>query len=161
MLFKSMPASIHQDHKISLSAIAATVVMTGFSNTVLAENLSTPKADTRDIIHVSTSPLSLENIAVAEQVDVIDAKAPEYQSATSALDLLKGQAGVFVSGSNSTYGQGIQMRGYDSRGVKVTVDNITQDFYSGLYEATFIDPTLVKKSTSIKAHHLYIMAAAR
>lgn len=149
MLFKSMPASTHQDHKISLSAIAATVVMTGFSNTALAENLSTPKAmsktDTRDIIHVSTSPLSLENIAVAEQVDVIDAKSPEHQSATSALDLLKGQAGVFVSGSNSTYGQGIQMRGYDSRGVKVTVDNITQDFYSGLYETTFIDPTLVKK----------------
>ncbi len=55
MLFKSMPASIHQDHKISLSAIAATVVMTGFSNTALVENLSTPKANTRDIIHVSTS----------------------------------------------------------------------------------------------------------
>lgn len=149
MLFKSISTSAHQDHKISFCALAATVVMTGFSNTVLAENSSPSntmsKTDTRDIIHVSSSPLSLENIAVAEQVDVIDAKSPEYQSATSALDLLKGQAGVFVSGSNSTYGQGIQMRGYDSRGVKVTVDNITQDFYSGLYEATFIDPTLIKK----------------
>lgn len=161
MLFKSMPTSPHQEHKISLSAIAATIVMTGFSNTALAENLSPAKAvsktDSRDIIHVSTTPYDLEKIAVAEHVEVIDAQAPEQQAATSALDLLKGQSGVFVSGANSTYGQGIQMRGYDSRGVKVTVDNITQDFNSGLYDATFIDPTLVKKvyihKGSSSVHH--------
>lgn len=161
MLFKSMPTPLHQKHKISLSAIAVAVVLAGVSNTVLAENSSTPKAmsktDTRDIIHVSTSPYNLEKIAVAENVEVIDAQAPEQQAATSALDLLKGQPGVFVSGSNSTYGQSIQMRGYDSRGVKVTVDNITQDFNSGLYDATFIDPTLVKKvyihKGSSSVHH--------
>ncbi|MEX6313710.1 Plug domain-containing protein [Providencia manganoxydans] len=109
---------------------------------------------------MSKPPFQRENIAVAEQVDVIDAQSPEYQSATSALDLLKGQAGIFVSGTGGTYGQEIHMRGYDSRGVKVTVDNITQDFYSGLYEATFIDPSLVKKSMFIKAHHLLHTVAA-
>ncbi|EMC8777844.1 MULTISPECIES: Plug domain-containing protein [Providencia] len=115
MLFKSMPTSTHQEHKIPLSAIAATIIMTGFNNTALAENLLPAKAvsttDTRDIIHVSTSPYDLEKIAVAENVEVIDAQAPEQQAATSALDLLKGQPGVFVSGSNSTYGQSIHKTG--------------------------------------------------
>lgn len=160
MHFQLMPASIFQEK--TFTAVTAITII-GFSNTVLAENISPQhpstanKNNTNDVIHVSTSPLSLESIAVAEQVDIIDAKAPEYKSATSALDLLKGQAGIFVSGSNSTYGQGIQMRGYDSRGVKITVDNVTQDFYSGLYDATFIDPTLIKKvyihKSASSVHH--------
>lgn len=98
---------------------------------------------------------------MAEQVDVIDAQAPEYQSASSALDLLKGQPGIFVSGTGGTYGQEVHLRGYDSRGVKITVDNVTQDFNSGLYNATFIDPSLVKKSLSIKVLHPLLMEVAR
>lgn len=144
-----MPASTHKKNRLTRTAVATTLAMTGFTHAAYANNSPSKNASTQpknsDVIHVSSSPFGLENIAVAQSVEVVDAQAPEQQSATSALDLLKGQAGVFVSGSNSTYGQGIQMRGYDSRGVKVTVDNMTQDFNSGLYEATFVDPTLIKK----------------
>ncbi|MFH6837536.1 TonB-dependent hemoglobin/transferrin/lactoferrin family receptor [Providencia sp. 2024EL-00732] len=147
MQFKPMPASIFQEKKFPISTLTIAITLAGLSHSVLAQ----------DVIQVSASPFGFEEIAVAEQVDVIDAQAPEQQSATSALDLLKGQPGVFVSGSNSTYGQGIQMRGYDSRGVKVTIDNITQDFNSGLYDATFIDPTLINKvyihKGSASVHH--------
>ncbi|MEY0301675.1 TonB-dependent receptor [Providencia manganoxydans] len=144
MEFKLMSAtsitSLH-GQKIAMPTLVTALALTGFS-----ASASTKEKDVvGDTIHVKTTPFQRENIAVAEQVDVIDAQSPEYQSATSALDLLKGQAGIFVSGTGGTYGQEIHMRGYDSRGVKVTVDNVTQDFYSGLYEATFIDPSLVKK----------------
>ncbi|HBO23725.1 MAG TPA: hemin receptor [Providencia sp.] len=137
-----MPSSttiILQEKKFTISTLAIALAIAGFSSAPLAQNINS------DILHVSALPPSTKSIAVAEQVDVIDAQAPEYQAASSALDLLKGQPGVFVSGSGSTYGQSIHMRGYDSRGVKITVDNITQDFNSGLYDATFIDPSLIKK----------------
>ena len=38
------------------------------------------------------------------------------------------------------------MRGYDSRGVKIMVDNVTHDFNSGLFDATLIDPSLISKA---------------
>ncbi|NIH22998.1 TonB-dependent receptor domain-containing protein [Providencia heimbachae] len=142
MAFKLVPSSTYlsfQAKKFTISALTAALAVAGFSSYALAQNSAT------DTLHVIATPLNTEVIAVAEQVDVIDAQTPEQQSATSALDLLKGQPGVFVSGSGSTYGQGIQMRGYDSRGVKITIDNVTQDFNSGLYNATFIDPSLIKK----------------
>ncbi|EMF4710126.1 TonB-dependent receptor domain-containing protein [Providencia stuartii] len=125
--------------KITVSALATTLAISGFSA------VATAKKTIGDTVHVTTHPFHHENIAVAEQVDVIDAQSPEYQSASSALDLLKGQPGIFVSGTGGTYGQEVHLRGYDSRGVKITVDNVTQDFNSGLYNATFIDPSLVKK----------------
>ena len=133
------PSPVTLDKKFTISALATAIALAGFSNCVFAKNV------THDVLHVSATPPNSKIIAVAEQVDVIDAQAPEHQAASSALDLLKGQPGVFVSGSGSTYGQSIHMRGYDSRGVKITVDNITQDFNSGLFDATFIDPTLIKK----------------
>lgn len=149
-----MPASISNNqhkYKFRFSTLATALAVTSTSQIALAQQ------ETSDIIHVSQSPFNHEKIAVAQQVDVIDAQAPELQSATSVLDLLKGQSGIFVTGAGSTYGQSLQMRGYDSRGVKITVDNVTQDFSSGLFDATFIDPTLVKKVTVHKGggslHH--------
>ncbi|CAG9417544.1 TonB-dependent receptor domain-containing protein [Providencia alcalifaciens] len=121
----------------SLSTLTVALAMTGFSTASFA---------TDDIIHVTTTPLSHEKFAVAEQFEVIDATAPEQQTASSALDLLKGQAGIFVTGAGSTYGQSVQMRGYDSRGVKIMVDNVVQDFNSGLFDATLIDPSLISKA---------------
>lgn len=125
--------------KTTVSALATALAVSGFS----ANATVTDTVD--DAIHVTTSPFKTEKLPVAQQVDVIDSQAPEHQSATSALDLLRGQPGIFVSGTGGTYGQGIHMRGYDSRGVKITVDNVAQDFNSGLYDATFIDPALIKK----------------
>ncbi|MBC5790120.1 TonB-dependent receptor domain-containing protein [Providencia sp. JUb39] len=121
----------------SLSTLTVALAMTGFSTITLAAN---------DVIHVTSTPLNNEKFAVAEQFEVIDTTAPEQQTASSALDLLKGQAGIFVTGAGSTYGQSVQMRGYDSRGVKIMVDNVPQDFYSGLFDATFIDPSLISKA---------------
>ncbi|HHR6225956.1 TPA: TonB-dependent receptor domain-containing protein [Providencia alcalifaciens] len=121
----------------SLSTLTVALAMTGFSTTSLA---------TKDVIYVTTPPLNSEKFAVAEQFEVIDATAPEQQTASSALDLLKGQAGIFVTGASSTYGQSVQMRGYDSRGVKIMVDNVTHDFNSGLFDATLIDPSLISKA---------------
>lgn len=149
-----MPASIsnHQHkYKLRFSTIATALAVTSTSQIALAQQ------EASDIIHVSQSPFDHEKIAVAQQVDVIDAQAPELQSATSVLDLLKGQSGILVTGAGSTYGQSVQMRGYDSRGVKITVDNVTQDFSSGLFDATFIDPTLVKKVTVYKGGALFTM----
>ncbi|MTB67088.1 TonB-dependent receptor [Providencia sp. wls1943] len=121
----------------SLSTLTVALAMTGFSTASFAAD---------DIIHVTTTPLNHEKFAVAEQFEVIDATAPEQQTASSALDLLKGQAGIFVTGAGSTYGQSVQMRGYDSRGVKIMVDNVVQDFNSGLFDATLIDPSLISKA---------------
>lgn len=154
MEFKLMPASISNSqhkYKLRFSTLATALAMTSASQIAFAQQ------ETSDIMHVSQSPFNHEKTAVAQQVDVIDAQAPELQSATSVLDLLKGQSGILVTGTGSTYGQSIQMRGYDQRGVKITVDNVTQDFNSGLFDATFIDPTLVKKVTIHKGggslHH--------
>ncbi|HHR6128632.1 TPA: TonB-dependent receptor domain-containing protein [Providencia alcalifaciens] len=121
----------------SLSTLTVALAMTGFSTITLAAN---------DVIHVTSTPLNNEKFAVAEQFEVIDTTAPEQQTASSALDLLKGQAGIFVTGAGSTYGQSVQMRGYDSRGVKIMVDNVVQDFNSGLFDATLIDPSLISKA---------------
>ncbi len=101
MQFKPMPASIFQEKKFPISTLTIAITLAGLSHSVLAQ----------DVIQVSASPFGFEEIAVAEQVDVIDAQAPEQQSATSALDLLKGQPGVFVSGSNSTYGKAFKCEG--------------------------------------------------
>ncbi|MGO2336610.1 hypothetical protein [Providencia sp.] len=101
-----MPSSttiILQEKKFTISTLAIALAIAGFSSAPLAQNINS------DILHVSALPPSTKSIAVAEQVDVIDAQAPEYQAASSALDLLKGQPGVFVSGSGSTYGQSIHM----------------------------------------------------
>ncbi|HFF1652764.1 TPA: TonB-dependent receptor [Providencia rettgeri] len=154
MPFKLMPTSIsnpqHQ-YKLRFSTLATALAISSTSHTALAQN------EAKDVMYVSQSPFSYEKIAVAQQVEVINAQAPELQSATSVLDLLKGQAGVLVTGAGSTYGQSLQMRGYDQRGVKITIDNVTQDFNSGLFDATFIDPALVKKVTVHKGggslHH--------
>ncbi len=129
-------ADYSYNKKFSLSTLTLAISITGFSANIHA---------TQDVMHVTSPPLNNEKLAVAEQVEIIDATAPEHQTASSALSLLKGQSGVFVTGMGSTYGEGVQMRGYDSRGVKVTIDNITQDFNSGLFDATFIDPSLVSK----------------
>lgn len=74
--------------KITVSALATTLAISGFSA------VATAKKTIGDTVHVTTHPFHHENITVAEQVDVIDAQAPEYQSASSALDLLKGQPGI-------------------------------------------------------------------
>ncbi|HHR5856017.1 TPA: hypothetical protein ACS7Y1_002669 [Providencia alcalifaciens] len=87
----------------SLSTLTVALAMTGFSTTSLA---------TKDVIYVTPPPLNSEKFAVAEQFEVIDATAPEQQTASSALDLLKGQAGIFVTGASSTYGQSVQMVAY-------------------------------------------------
>ncbi|MEQ5205008.1 hypothetical protein ABN228_21280, partial [Providencia rettgeri] len=63
----------------SLSTLAVALAMTGFS-TLAAY----------DVNHVTTTPLNNEKFAVAEQFEVIDTTAPEQQTASSALDLLKG-----------------------------------------------------------------------
>lgn len=142
MHLQPMPALISyskQNKKFRLSAFATAFAITSANQFAFAHQ------DTKDIIKVSKPRLSIEAIAVAEQVDVINAQSPELQSSSTPLDLLKGQAGIFVTGAGSTYGQSIQMRGYDNRGVKITVDNITQGFNSGLFDATLIDPMLIKK----------------
>lgn len=147
MPLKLVPSSIsnhQQKYKLRFSTLATALAISSTSHNALAQN------EAKDLMYVSQSPFSHEKIAVAQQVEVINAQAPELQSATSVLDLLKGQSGIFVTGAGSTYGQSIQMRGYDQRGVKITVDNVTQDFNSGLFDATFIDPTLVKKATVYK-----------
>ncbi|MGG4607669.1 TonB-dependent receptor domain-containing protein [Providencia sp. Me31A] len=145
MHFKVMIASIcgsqakSEKNFLHFTTLTSTLVIASVNQSAIAHQ------DTKDIIQVTKPRLNIETIAVAEKIDVIDAQSPELQSSSTAFDLLKGQAGIFVSGAGSTYGQSIQMRGYDNRGVKITVDNISQDFNSGLFDATFVDPTLIKK----------------
>ncbi|VEH55209.1 TonB-dependent receptor domain-containing protein [Providencia rustigianii] len=130
-------ADYSYNKKFSLSTLTLAISITGFSANIHA---------TQDVMHVTSPPLNNEKLAVAEQVEIIDATAPEHQTASSALSLLKKQTGIFISGAGSTYGESIQMRGYDSRGVKIIIDNVAQDFNSGLFDATFIDPSLISKA---------------
>ena len=52
-------------------------------------------------------------------VSVIDASAPEKQTASSAADLLRNVPGLTLDGTGRTNGQDVNLRGYDRRGVLV------------------------------------------
>lgn len=54
-------------------------------------------------------------------VSVIDATAPEKQTASSAADLLRNVPGLTLDGTGRTNGQDVNLRGYDRRGVLVLV----------------------------------------
>ena len=49
-------------------------------------------------------------------VSVIDATAPENQTASSAADLLRKVPGLTLDGTGRTNGQDVNLRGYDRRG---------------------------------------------
>ena len=55
-------------------------------------------------------------------VSVIDATAPENQTASSAADLLRKVPGLMLDGTGRTNGQDVNLRGYDRRGVLVLVE---------------------------------------
>ena len=55
-------------------------------------------------------------------VSVVDATAPENQTAGSAADLLRKVPGLTLDGTGRTNGQDVNLRGYDRRGVLVLVD---------------------------------------
>ncbi len=57
-------------------------------------------------------------------VSVIDATAPENQTASSAADLLRKVPGLTLDGTGRTNGQDVNLRGYDHRGVLVLVDGV-------------------------------------
>ena len=59
-------------------------------------------------------------------VSVIDATAPENQTASSAADLLRTVPGLTLDGTGRTNGQDVNLRGYDRRGVLVLVDGVRQ-----------------------------------
>jgi hemoglobin/transferrin/lactoferrin receptor protein len=78
-------------------------------------------------------------------VNVIDATAPENQTASSAADLLRKVPGLTLDGSGRTNGQDVNLRGYDRRGVLVLVDGVRQGTDTGHLNSTFLDPALIKR----------------
>ncbi|MFY9997046.1 MAG: TonB-dependent hemoglobin/transferrin/lactoferrin family receptor [Leclercia sp.] len=78
-------------------------------------------------------------------VSVIDATAPENQTANSAADLLRHVPGLTLDGTGRTNGQDVNLRGYDRRGVLVLVDGIRQGTDTGHINSTFLDPALIKR----------------
>lgn len=78
-------------------------------------------------------------------VSVIDATAPENQTASSAADLLRHVPGLTLDGTGRTNGQDVNLRGYDRRGVLVLVDGIRQGTDTGHINSTFLDPALIKR----------------
>lgn len=78
-------------------------------------------------------------------VSVIDATAPENQTASSAADLLRTVPGLTLDGTGRTNGQDVNLRGYDRRGVLVLVDGIRQGTDTGHLNSTFLDPALIKR----------------
>ncbi|TKU15299.1 TonB-dependent hemoglobin/transferrin/lactoferrin family receptor [Citrobacter sp. wls827] len=78
-------------------------------------------------------------------VSVIDATAPENQTASSAADLLRKVPGLTLDGTGRTNGQDVNLRGYDRRGVLVLVDGVRQGTDTGHLNSTFLDPALIKR----------------
>lgn len=78
-------------------------------------------------------------------VSVIDATAPENQTASSAADLLRKVPGLMLDGTGRTNGQDVNLRGYDRRGVLVLVDGVRQGTDTGHLNSTFLDPALIKR----------------
>ena len=78
-------------------------------------------------------------------VSVIDATAPENQTASSAADLLRRVPGLTLDGTGRTNGQDVNLRGYDRRGVLVLVDGVRQGTDTGHLNSTFLDPALIKR----------------
>lgn len=78
-------------------------------------------------------------------VSVIDAAAPEKQTASSAADLLRNVPGLTLDGTGRTNGQDVNLRGYDRRGVLVLVDGVRQGTDTGHLNSTFLDPALIKR----------------
>ncbi|HFS5790791.1 TPA: TonB-dependent hemoglobin/transferrin/lactoferrin family receptor [Citrobacter werkmanii] len=78
-------------------------------------------------------------------VSVIDATAPENQTASSAADLLRKVPGLSLDGTGRTNGQDVNLRGYDRRGVLVLVDGVRQGTDTGHLNSTFLDPALIKR----------------
>ncbi len=78
-------------------------------------------------------------------VSVIDASAPENQTASSATDLLRHVPGLTLDGTGRTNGQDVNLRGYDRRGVLVLVDGVRQGTDTGHLNSTFLDPALIKR----------------
>lgn len=78
-------------------------------------------------------------------VSVIDATAPENQTASSAADLLRAVPGITLNGTGRTNGQDVNLRGYDRRGVLILVDGVRQGTDTGHLNSTFLDPALIKR----------------
>ena len=78
-------------------------------------------------------------------VSVVDATAPEKQTASSAADLLRNVPGLTLDGTGRTNGQDVNLRGYDRRGVLVLVDGVRQGTDTGHLNSTFLDPALIKR----------------
>lgn len=78
-------------------------------------------------------------------VSVVDATAPENQTAGSAADLLRKVPGLTLDGTGRTNGQDVNLRGYDRRGVLVLVDGVRQGTDTGHLNSTFLDPALIKR----------------
>ena len=78
-------------------------------------------------------------------VSVIDATAPENQTASSAADLLRTVPGITLDGTGRTNGQDVNLRGYDRRGVLILVDGVRQGTDTGHLNSTFLDPALIKR----------------
>ena len=78
-------------------------------------------------------------------VSVIDATAPENQTASSAADLLRKVPGLMLDGTARTNGQDVNLRGYDRRGVLILVDGVRQGTDTGHLNSTFLDPALIKR----------------
>ena len=78
-------------------------------------------------------------------VSVIDATAPENQTASSAADLLRKVPGLTLDGTGRTNGQDVNLRGYDRRGVLILVDGVRQGTDTGHLNSTFLDPALIKR----------------
>lgn len=78
-------------------------------------------------------------------VSVIEASAPENQTASSATDLLRHVPGLTLDGTGRTNGQDVNLRGYDRRGVLVLVDGVRQGTDTGHLNSTFLDPALIKR----------------
>ena len=98
-----------------------------------------------DDITVTATGNARSTFEAPMMVSVIDASAPEKQTASSAADLLRNVPGLTLDGTGRTNGQDVNLRGYDRRGVLVLVDGVRQGTDTGHLNSTFLDPALIKR----------------
>ena len=98
-----------------------------------------------DVMTVTATGNARSAFEAPMMVSVIDATAPENQTASSAADLLRHVPGLTLDGTGRTNGQDVNLRGYDRRGVLVLVDGVRQGTDTGHLNSTFLDPALIKR----------------
>lgn len=122
-----------------LSGVAALALpQPGFADTRLETN-----AETREVIVVEATRTELEPRTYPGMTDVISSEDLDLVRPVDLSELLRGQAGVEISGGPRRTGQTISLRGQGRDNTTLLLDGARQNYASAHDGAIFVDPSLL------------------